>query len=171
MNQSALKTFAQDARNKLRQLIGARLDYVLTADTAELRQQAAQVNELRAALTSEGRDPLIERVAYTWFNRLAALRFMDANAITRSALASSRRPRRTRRCQSCCNRPAPAHSMLTSGPPSPILEPSMTCSLVASRWTIPRRKSSGSPHWRQIIAFMVVHIPASQLIHCGDVGV
>ncbi len=27
MNQSALKTFAQDARNKLRQLIGVRLDY------------------------------------------------------------------------------------------------------------------------------------------------
>jgi Eco57I restriction-modification methylase len=79
LNKSALKTFAQDARNKLRQLIGARLDYVLTADTAELRQQAAQVNELRAALKTEGRDPLIERVAYTWFNRLAALRFMDAN--------------------------------------------------------------------------------------------
>jgi hypothetical protein len=79
MNQSALKTFAQDARNKLRQLIGARLDYVLTADTAELRQQAAQINELRAALKTECRDPLIERVAYTWFNRLAALRFMDAN--------------------------------------------------------------------------------------------
>jgi Eco57I restriction-modification methylase len=79
MNQSGLKTFAQDARNKLRQLLGARLDYVLTADTAELRQQAAQVSELRTALKIEGRDPLIERVAYTWFNRLAALRFMDAN--------------------------------------------------------------------------------------------
>ena len=79
MNQTALKTFAQEARNKLRQLIGARLDYVLTADTADLRQQTAQVNELRASLKTEGRDPLIERVAYTWFNRLAALRFMDAN--------------------------------------------------------------------------------------------
>jgi hypothetical protein len=79
MNQSNLKTFAQDARNKLRQLIEARLDFVLTADTAELRQQATQVNELRAALKLEGREPLIERVAYTWFNRLAALRFMDAN--------------------------------------------------------------------------------------------
>jgi hypothetical protein len=79
MNQSALKTFAQDARRKLRDLVGARLDYVLTADTAELRQQAAQLNELRSALQTEGRDPLIERVAYTWFNRLAALRFMDAN--------------------------------------------------------------------------------------------
>ena len=79
MNQSALKTFAQETRRKLRDLIGARLDFVLSADTAELRQQAAQVNELRAALKNEGRDQLIERVAYTWFNRLAALRFMDAN--------------------------------------------------------------------------------------------
>ncbi|MEI8290565.1 MAG: BREX-1 system adenine-specific DNA-methyltransferase PglX [Verrucomicrobiota bacterium] len=79
MNQSALKTFAQETRRKLRDLIGGRLDYVLSADTAELRQQAAQVNELRAALKNEGSDQLIERVAYTWFNRLAALRFMDAN--------------------------------------------------------------------------------------------
>jgi hypothetical protein len=79
MNQSALKTFAQAARNQLRQLIATRLDYVLTADTAELRQQAAQVNELRTALKTDGRDALIERVAYTWFNRLAALRFMDAH--------------------------------------------------------------------------------------------
>jgi hypothetical protein len=79
MNTSTLKTFAQAARRKLIQLIGARLDYVLTADTAELRQQATQVNELRTALRREGRDLLIERVAYTWFNRLAALRFMDAN--------------------------------------------------------------------------------------------
>jgi SAM-dependent methyltransferase len=79
MNHTALKTFAQDARRKLRDLIGARLDYVLAADTAELRQQAAQLNELRSTLQTEGREPLIERVAYTWFNRLAALRFMDTN--------------------------------------------------------------------------------------------
>lgn len=79
MNHSALKTFAQGARRKLRELAGARLDYILTADTAELRQQAPQINELRAALKAEGREALVERVAYTWFNRLAALRFMDAN--------------------------------------------------------------------------------------------
>ena len=64
-NQSALKTFARDTRRKLRELIGARLDYVLTAETAELRQQAVQVGELRTALKAEGRDELIERVAYT----------------------------------------------------------------------------------------------------------
>ena len=79
MNQSTLKTFAQNARRKLRELVGNRLDYVINTDTAELRQQAIQVNELRTAIKTEGRDPLIERVAYTWFNRLAALRFMDTN--------------------------------------------------------------------------------------------
>jgi hypothetical protein len=50
MNHSALKTFAQDARRRLQEFTGARLDYVLTADTAELRQQAPQVAELRSAL-------------------------------------------------------------------------------------------------------------------------
>ena len=79
MNHSALKTFAQDARRRLHELTGARLDYVLRADSAELRQQAAQVNELCAAVKREGREALLERVSYTWFNRLAALRFMDAN--------------------------------------------------------------------------------------------
>lgn len=79
MNQSLLKTFAQNARRQLREQVELRLDYVLTADTAELRQRATQVKVLKDALAQEGREGLIERVAYTWFNRLAALRFMDAN--------------------------------------------------------------------------------------------
>jgi hypothetical protein len=57
--------------------VGRKLDYVLTADTPDLRQAAAQVASLRR---EAGKNPaaLIERVAYTWFNRLAALRFLDA---------------------------------------------------------------------------------------------
>ena len=79
MNQNALKTFAQTARRELRKQIELRLDFVLRTDSAELRQRAAQVKALKEALALEGRDGLVERVAYTWFNRLAALRFMDAN--------------------------------------------------------------------------------------------
>ena len=79
MNTSALKTFAQEARKKLRQQIGTRLDYWLGSDSAEHRQFAPQIKELKDALEKEGRELLVERVAYTWFNRLAALRFMDAN--------------------------------------------------------------------------------------------
>lgn len=79
MNQNALKSFAQTARRELRKQIELRLDFVLRTDSAELRQRAAQVKALKEALALEGRDALVERVAYTWFNRLAALRFMDAN--------------------------------------------------------------------------------------------
>jgi hypothetical protein len=79
MNQNALKTFAQTARRELRNQIELRLDFVLRTDSAELRQRAAQVKALKEAMAREGRDAMVERVAYTWFNRLAALRFMDAN--------------------------------------------------------------------------------------------
>jgi hypothetical protein len=79
MNTSSLKTFAQGARRKLRQQVGMRLDYWLGSDSAEHRQFAPQIRVLGEALRAEGREGLIERVAYTWFNRLAALRYMDAN--------------------------------------------------------------------------------------------
>ena len=79
MNQTVLKAFAPAARTKLQQQVAARLNYVLTTDTPELRQRAAQVAEIRNQLAVEGQTALVERVAYTWFNRLAALRFMDAN--------------------------------------------------------------------------------------------
>ena len=77
MNTSSLKSFAPAVRNQLMEAVGRKLDYVLSADTPDLRQAADQVASLRK---EEGRNraSLIERVAYTWFNRLAALRFLDA---------------------------------------------------------------------------------------------
>jgi len=86
MNQGALKSFAQEARRELLKQVALRLNYWIggesaksRVDSAEHRQFAPQVKELEAAAKQEGREALIERVAYTWFNRLAALRFMDAN--------------------------------------------------------------------------------------------
>ena len=77
MNHSLLKKFAIKARNDLMEQVGNRLSYVLTGDSVELREREPQTKELRADLGREGKKALIERVAYTWFNRLAALRFMD----------------------------------------------------------------------------------------------
>jgi hypothetical protein len=55
-----------------------KLDFVLSAQTPDyLATFAPQVAALRK-LAQADRTGLIERVAYTWFNRLAALRFMDA---------------------------------------------------------------------------------------------
>jgi type II restriction/modification system DNA methylase subunit YeeA len=77
MNTSSLKSFAPAVRTQLMEAVGRKLDYVLTADTPDLRQAAAQVASLRRE-SGKNRAALIERVAYTWFNRLAALRFLDA---------------------------------------------------------------------------------------------
>jgi type II restriction/modification system DNA methylase subunit YeeA len=79
MNTSQLKKFAQDARKKLLEQVGAKLSFVLTTDSSELREKAAQVNQLREELNRTTKEQLIEKVAYTWFNRLMALRFMDSN--------------------------------------------------------------------------------------------
>lgn len=79
MNTNALKKFAREARIKLLGQVGRKLEYVLTADTAELRGMSKQVDELRVQIHKNGKEQVIEKVAYIWFNRLMALRFMDAN--------------------------------------------------------------------------------------------
>lgn len=50
-------------------------------------EQPKAVAALEAAITAagggeKGRDAVTDRVAYTWFNRIVALRFMDANGYT-----------------------------------------------------------------------------------------
>jgi type II restriction/modification system DNA methylase subunit YeeA len=79
MNTNALKKFAQEARRKLLEQVGAKLEYVLHTDTPELREKADQVQKLKEAIQSSSKQQIIDKVTYTWFNRFMALRFMDAN--------------------------------------------------------------------------------------------
>jgi hypothetical protein len=79
MNTNQLKNFAQAARVKLIEQVTAKLNYVLTHDTAELRGRAETVRKLKEEIATIGKPALIDKVAYTWFNRFIALRFMDAN--------------------------------------------------------------------------------------------
>ena len=79
MNTNQLKKFAQAARVKLIEQVTGKLNYVLTHDTAELRGKAETVRKLKEEIASIGKPALIDKVAYTWFNRFIALRFMDAN--------------------------------------------------------------------------------------------
>lgn len=81
-NTSALKTFAQETRKKLISLISTKMDFILTQDTAELRGFESQIAKLKSAIASKGKDLVVEEVAYTWFNRVMALRYMDANGYT-----------------------------------------------------------------------------------------
>lgn len=79
MNTNQLKKFAQEARRKLIDQVSAKLNYVLTSDSAELREKGTAIQKLKEALKETSKEQLIDKVAYTWFNRFVALRFMDVN--------------------------------------------------------------------------------------------
>jgi hypothetical protein len=82
MNTNNLKRFAREARIKLLDQVGRKLEFVLTHDTAELRGKQKEIEQLKTKIAEQGKEQVIEMVAYTWFNRLMALRFMDANGYT-----------------------------------------------------------------------------------------
>lgn len=78
MNTAALKRFAPAVRRDLMEAVERKLDVALAAQAPDYRTTfAAQVAELRE-LARADRAGLVERVAYTWFNRLTALRYLDA---------------------------------------------------------------------------------------------
>ena len=95
-NTATLKTFAQQTRAKLISLITTKLQFVLGQDTAELRGYEKELEVLRKEIQSKGENNVIEEVAFTWFNRVMALRFMDANGyntpMTVSPAAGQTRP-------------------------------------------------------------------------------
>lgn len=82
MDTGKLKKFAQQARRNLIDQITARLKMILAADSPARREHPQAVEKLTSALTQLGEQQLIERVAYTWFNRFCGLRFMDVNRYT-----------------------------------------------------------------------------------------
>lgn len=88
MDTNALKSFAAAARTQLLQEVGARLDAVISANSPERREAAGAVINLEKAIKAEGRSTVVDRVAYTWFNRIVALRFMDANRYTPLGIVS-----------------------------------------------------------------------------------
>lgn len=88
MDTGKLKKFAVKARADLLDQVAARLEYVLNSDTAELRAQAKIVAELKKQIAATSKEAVVDRVAYTWFNRFCALRFMDINRYTRIGIVS-----------------------------------------------------------------------------------
>ncbi|TQE98819.1 MAG: BREX-1 system adenine-specific DNA-methyltransferase PglX [Spiribacter salinus] len=83
MDTGKLKKFAQAARRELIQQTAGKLEQVLAEGSLARREQARAVAELEKEIQAHGRDEVIERAAYTWFNRLTALRFMDAQRYNR----------------------------------------------------------------------------------------
>ena len=78
VNTAALKSFAPAMRRQLIEAVGRKLDLLLTSQTPDtLSTYAKQIAELREQ-AAQSREQLLEQVAYSWFNRLAALRYLDA---------------------------------------------------------------------------------------------
>jgi len=88
MNKNRLKSFAPKARNKLREQITSKalrfgIDFknekMLETDSVEIRAKAKEIQELKDKIAQTSYDETLEYVAYTWFNRFIALRFMEVN--------------------------------------------------------------------------------------------
>lgn len=83
-----LKRFAQYARRSLLEQVSAKLKLVLAENSAARRERAEAIKKLEEAIKGHGKEQVIERVAYIWFNRFCALRFMDVNRYTRIGVVS-----------------------------------------------------------------------------------
>ena len=97
MNKSALKKFAIDSRNELREKVKIKaLKYgvseehiakenIISSDAVFIDgkqlsvEEQKQRNKLIEEIKIKGYNQVIEEVAYTWFNRFTALRFMEVN--------------------------------------------------------------------------------------------
>lgn len=87
METAPLKNFATWARTSLIREVTARITAVLApGSTARVEQPRAVAALEKAVHTAgggdKGRASVADTVAYTWFNRIIALRFMDANGYT-----------------------------------------------------------------------------------------
>lgn len=87
MDTAPLKSFATWARTSLIREVNARVAVVLAPASPQRVEQPQAVAALENAIAAagggdRGRSEVADRVAYTWFNRIIALRFMDANGYT-----------------------------------------------------------------------------------------
>lgn len=92
MNKNAIQKFAMGARTMLMEQVAQRAyQYGITKDgygdanavtvngKALSTQEQSQRRELVREIQAKGYDQVIEEVAYTWFNRFIALRYMEVN--------------------------------------------------------------------------------------------
>ena len=90
MDSNRIKQVALGARTTLMQEVDAALDRVLAPDSAERVARGQAVSTIERTVADRGREAVVEQVAYTWFNRLCALRYMDVRGYTPVGLVSPR---------------------------------------------------------------------------------
>ncbi|NEE16898.1 BREX-1 system adenine-specific DNA-methyltransferase PglX, partial [Streptomyces sp. SID7499] len=98
METAPLKSFASWARAALIREVAARISVVLAPASPEHVERRTAVAALEKAVNAagggdRGRAVVADKVAYTWFNRIVALRFMDAKGYTGVGVVSPERGR------------------------------------------------------------------------------
>ncbi|WP_347124442.1 BREX-1 system adenine-specific DNA-methyltransferase PglX [Microbacterium sp. SY138] len=88
MDTKALENFAKAARRELIAAVAAQASAVLALGSVARTERAETVRRLETEIAVHGHEHVIDKVAYTWFNRLIALRFMDAKGYTASGVVS-----------------------------------------------------------------------------------
>ncbi len=96
METAPLKSFATWARTALIREVSARIAVVLAPASSDRVEQPNVIAALEKAIDTAGggdigRIAVVDKVAYTWFNRIIALRFMDANGYTGIGVVSPER--------------------------------------------------------------------------------
>lgn len=90
MDSNRIRNVALGARETLMQEVDAALGRVLATDSPERVANSRAVGTIERAIADRGRENVVEQVAYTWFNRLCALRYMDVRGYTPVGLVSPR---------------------------------------------------------------------------------
>ena len=88
MDFTRLKSFAPEARKTLFAQVKSSLDQAIKTDGMLHRNHPNVFNKLIEDMNKYGKDALTRKVAYFWFNRFCALRFMDLNGYTNSKVVS-----------------------------------------------------------------------------------
>ncbi|MFI9632569.1 BREX-1 system adenine-specific DNA-methyltransferase PglX [Nocardia sp. NPDC051929] len=89
MDTKPLERFATRARRELLAAVEAQASAVLAAGSVARSERGQTVKRLEREIAEHGRKHVIDKVAYTWFNRLIALRYMDARGYTTAGIVST----------------------------------------------------------------------------------
>ncbi|WP_448720606.1 BREX-1 system adenine-specific DNA-methyltransferase PglX [Microbacterium natoriense] len=88
MDTKPLESFAKTARRELIAAVSAQASAVLAPGSVARTERAETVCRLESEIAAHSHEHVIDKVAYTWFNRLIALRFMDAKGYTGAGVVS-----------------------------------------------------------------------------------
>jgi hypothetical protein len=88
MDTKPLERFATWARRELINAVEAQTTAVLAVGSIARSERPGVVKKLEAEIGRRGRQNIVDKVAYTWFNRVIALRFMDARGYSDAGVVS-----------------------------------------------------------------------------------